>query len=202
MNTTIVTEEVRQFFDAQSCSWDSRTSRDPDLLRSLLAWLPLQPDDSVLDVGTGTGVLLPYIRERVPQGIIDAVDLSPGMLAVAKQKYGADPLMHFIPADITRDPLPHRYRAIILYSVFPHLYRRDETVAHLVAHNLLPGGFLLIAHTEGRKWLNEMHRNRLAPSMRRDLFPALVQARRFRRMGLHVVYAAESAVTYFILLTR
>ena len=110
----------------------------------------------MLDVGTGTGVLLPYIRERNPQGVIDAVDLSPGMLAVAKQKYGTDPFLHFIPADVTRESLSRRYHAILLYSVFPHLARRDETVARLVSRNLMPGGFLLIAHTEGRKWLNEI----------------------------------------------
>ena len=84
MSVVIPTEDLRVFFDAQSRSWDSRMIRDPDLLRCLLAWLPLQSGDSVLDVGTGTGVLLPYIREIAPQGEIDAVDISSGMLAVAQ----------------------------------------------------------------------------------------------------------------------
>lgn len=103
MNVAIHAEDVRQFFDAQSLLWDSLTRRDPELLRSLLAWLPLRPGDAVLDVGTGTGVLLPYIRERDPQGEIDAVDLSPGMLAVARQKYGDDEHIHFISADVSSE---------------------------------------------------------------------------------------------------
>ena len=94
------------FFDAQSRSWDSRMIRDPDLLRCLLAWLPLQSGDSVLDVGTGTGVLLPYIREIAPQGEIDAVDISPGMLAVAQDKYGGDAHIHFISADVSKYATP------------------------------------------------------------------------------------------------
>ena len=176
MSVVIPTEDLRVFFDAQSRSWDSRMIRDPDLLRCLLAWLPLQSGDSVLDVGTGTGVLLPYIREIAPQGEIDAVDISPGMLAVAQDKYGDDAHIHFISA--------------------------DETVARLISDYLLPGGYLLIAHTEGRKWLNAMHRSRLRSSIRHDLFPVSVQARRFRRMGLNVAYAGESRHTYFILLSK
>ena len=133
MSVVIPTEDLRVFFDAQSRSWDSRMIRDPDLLRCLLAWLPLQSGDSVLDVGTGTGVLLPYIREIAPQGEIDAVDISSGMLAVAQDKYGDDAHIHFISADVSKDMLPRRYHAIILYSVFPHLSRRDETVARLIS---------------------------------------------------------------------
>ena len=186
MSVVIPTEDLRVFFDAQSRSWDSRMMRDPDLLRCLLAWLPLQSGDSVLDVGTGTGVLLPYIREIAPQGEIDAVDISPGMLAVAQDKYGGDTHIHFISADVSKDTLPRRYHAIIL----------------LISDYLLPGGYLLIAHTEGRKWLNGMHRSRLRPSIRHDLFPVSVQARRFRRMGLNVAYAGESRHTYFILLSK
>ena len=202
MSVVIPTEDLRVFFDAQSRSWDSRMIRDPVLLRCLLAWLPLQSGDSVLDVGTGTGVLLPYIREIAPQGEIDAVDISPGMLAVAQDKYGGDAHIHFISADVSKDMLPRRYHAIILYSVFPHLSQRDETVARLISDYLLPGGYLLIAHTEGRKWLNAMHRSRLRSSIRHDLFPVSVQARRFRRMGLNVAYAGESRHTYFILLSK
>lgn len=202
MNVAIHAEDVRQFFDAQSLLWDSLTRRDPELLRSLLAWLPLRPGDAVLDMGTGTGILLPYIRERDPQGEIDAVDLSPGMLAVARQKYGDDEHIHFISADVSSETLPRRYQAIILYSVFPHLARRDETVAHLVFDYLQPGGYLLIAQTEGRRSLNDKSRNRFNSTMQRDLFPASVQAGRFRRMGLNVAYAAESPYTYFILLSR
>ena len=86
--------------------------------------------------------------------------------------------------------------------MFPHLSQRDETVARLISDYLLPGGYLLIAHTEGRKWLNAMHRSRLRSSIRHDLFPVSVQARRFRRMGLNVAYAGESRHTYFILLSK
>jgi ubiquinone/menaquinone biosynthesis C-methylase UbiE len=51
----------------------------------LLDALPWTGVKRVLDVGTGTGALLPDIRRRAPSATIFAVDRSPGMLALAAE---------------------------------------------------------------------------------------------------------------------
>ncbi|MCI2425381.1 methyltransferase domain-containing protein [Candidatus Acetothermia bacterium] len=55
--------------------------------RDLVAPLELAPGDCVLEVGAGTGSNLPIIAEQIgKEGKLFALDLSPGMLAVAREK--------------------------------------------------------------------------------------------------------------------
>ena len=51
----------------------------------MLAALPWEGKDRILDVGTGTGALLPDLRSFAPAAAIVGVDLAPGMLKLARQ---------------------------------------------------------------------------------------------------------------------
>jgi SAM-dependent methyltransferase len=48
--------------------------------RRLLANLPLASARCVLDIGCGTGYLLPYLRSAAPSAVVVGVDITPGML--------------------------------------------------------------------------------------------------------------------------
>jgi len=62
--------------------WEPRARR-----QELVDPLSLGPGDSVLEAGVGTGSNLPHIAAQVgPRSTIHAMDLSPGMLAVARAK--------------------------------------------------------------------------------------------------------------------
>ena len=52
----------------------------------LLGALPLASASSILDLGAGTGALLPHLRARTPNAFVYGVDYSEGMLRVAQQK--------------------------------------------------------------------------------------------------------------------
>ena len=156
----------------------------------------------LLDVGTGTGVMIPYIRERVGSYVpIVAVDSSAKMLHEASLRYAGEGV-HFIQADVERDRLAGRFDAILLYSVFPHFRYPVDTIARLVTDNLRCGGRLLIAHAQGRRHLNQIHERLVSQVFSRKLLPVAEQVEQFTRVGLTVTSFDETDESYHILLQR
>ena len=51
-----------------------------------IALLDLKGGETVLDAGTGSGLILPWIAEAMPSGKLVATDLSEGMLAKARER--------------------------------------------------------------------------------------------------------------------
>ena len=68
--------------------WYDRRTRQFQLWRELLVTrLPTQPGDTVLDVGCGTGLCLPLLRDKVGRtGSVVGIDESTQMLAVASAR--------------------------------------------------------------------------------------------------------------------
>lgn len=195
-------KEQTGFFDQVCERWDTMCRHDEKKLRYLLSRISMQSGDSVLDVGTGTGVLIPYIRELNRHGDIRAVDLSSGMIAVASRKYENDEHLLFQIADVESDDIPGRYHQILLYSVFPHLELREKTVFRLVSHNLKPEGVLLIAHSQSREELNRMHRRRDERVSEDMLVDIQAQKQKLEQNGLQVLEAVENDDFYYLIVTR
>ena len=66
--------EIRGFFDRAAPRWATRDF-DRDLMERLVDRVGLAPNDRVLDLGGGTGHLLPALRQRVgPGGRLCVVD--------------------------------------------------------------------------------------------------------------------------------
>ena len=190
------------FFDEVAGTWHKTSRCDEAKVASLLAILQLKPGETVLDVGTGTGVMLPFIRERVGAHVpIVAVDSSEKMLREAFVCCDDDDV-HFVKADVELERLAGRFDAIVLYSVFPPFRYPVDTIARLVTDNLCCGGRLLIAHTQGRTHLNQIHARLLSRVFSRQLLPAAEQAGEFARVGLTVTSFGETDDYYYLLLQR
>ncbi len=59
----------RKFFNDQAEHWDDTArNNDPEKLRKMADRLGIDEDSCVLDVGTGTGVFIPYIAEKLNGG--------------------------------------------------------------------------------------------------------------------------------------
>ena len=94
------------FFDAMAPKWDKIIEVKKDKIGHILDVAELKEGDHVLDVGTGTGVLVPYMADRIgPEGKIDAVDISTAMLERANAKFGHMPNVRFMLADVEEDML-------------------------------------------------------------------------------------------------
>jgi predicted TPR repeat methyltransferase len=150
------TEYVRAVFDGCAEQFESHILglgyRIPGLIRAVLATHPLiargEPVGPVLDLGCGTG-LLGVALSDLPLHSLVGVDLSPGMLAVARQKclYAAlhqSELLKFLTAPA---PSAAQYALMLGADVFCYFGALEELFA--AAHGrLLPGGWLVCSFEE------------------------------------------------------
>ena len=190
-----------QFFDNLAPQWDGdEILSTPEKIRSILSKLPLKVGDDVLDLGTGTGVLIPYIKELIgDSGTITAVDGSMGMLTIAIKKYGDLDNVNFIFADFESTIFDSKFDLIMLYSVYPHLHYPEATLKELL-NNLKPGGSIIVAFPTDETFINNIHRDRKADS---DLLPSAAElAKRFRLWGLRADVLAATADEYIVKITQ
>ena len=181
------------FFDEMAGVWNKTCRYDTRRIEKVLSVLQLKQGDTVLDIGTGTGVMIPFIREQVGHyAPIVAVDSSEKMLREASLRF-PNAGVRFVRADVERDRLGGR---------FPHFRYPVDTIARLVTDNLYCGGRLLIAHSQSREQLNEMHKRISDKVFARDLLPVAEQVAQFTEIGLSVASFDETDEYYYILLQR
>ncbi|MFC4137329.1 MULTISPECIES: class I SAM-dependent methyltransferase [unclassified Microbacterium] len=93
---------IRDAFDARAPVYDeSRMHRE--LADAVATFAASTGATTVIDVATGTGLVLRALRAQLPGARLIGADISPGMLAVAR---GALPEAEWIEADAVALPLP------------------------------------------------------------------------------------------------
>lgn len=153
-----------EFFDRLAPKWDDdEVLSTPERVMDILGKISVTKGMNVLDLGTGTGILVPYLSEMIgPQGHLTAVDLSGGMLEIARKKYGELPNVEFLQLDFEEELIPGSYDLVMLYSVYPHLHAPADTIDWLFRMNMNPGGKLVIAFPCDEKFINNIHHEKKA----------------------------------------
>lgn len=197
-----MTQNEIDFFDALAPDWDKNEVRStPERINEILSVINIKRGDRVLDLGTGTGVLLPYLAERVgAEGHVTAIDISEGMLNIAKAKYGDLPQVDLLKLDFEEEAVPGSYDVILLYSVYPHLHRPFETIEWLLKINTNPGGRIFIAFPSDEKFINEIHHRRNSTSD--HLPPASILTATLRRHAFNATILDDTPDSYLIQITR
>lgn len=193
--------DERSFFDNLAPVWDQNEVRStPERVNRILDLIDIHPAQNILDLGTGTGVLLPYIAERVGEGgRITAIDYSEGMLSRAKEKYGnLNPTPSFINLDFETETIEGVFDRIILYCVYPHLHEPIDTLRWLRKVNLSENGRIIIAFPSSEKFINNIHRERHSDSD--ALPPAKNLAEFFQAHGFDAEVTADDDDAYVITL--
>jgi trans-aconitate 2-methyltransferase len=118
------------------------------------ARLPLTGRERVLDAGCGSGRVTEQLVERLPEGVVVALDGSPAMLDEARRRLGRfGPRVAYVVADL-RQPLPRSgplvepFDAILSTATFHWIADHDALFSEL-AGILRPGG-RLVAQFGGR----------------------------------------------------
>jgi ubiquinone/menaquinone biosynthesis C-methylase UbiE len=160
----------KEFFNARAVTWDENAAeKDVAKLQSMAAKLDIPPGAIVLDVGTGTGVFVPYILRKIGRsGKLVCLDYAKEMLKVARAKNFTGNI-HFVCADIVKTGLPgSMFDAVVCYSVFPHFTHHLHALRE-ICRVLKPGGWLYICHTSSRYAINKIHRS--IPEICDHVFP-------------------------------
>ena len=161
---------LRMYFNQKAASWDETSSeRDVAKLERMAGRLNIELGSVLLDVGTGTGVFLTHLLDRIGKdGCIVALDIAEEMLQKSLAK-GFNSRINYLCADVTNIPLGDGiFNAVVCYSSFPHFHDKPGALAE-VKRVLKRGGRVLICHTSSRTRINEIHRR--VPVVQNDIIP-------------------------------
>lgn len=144
----------REFFNKLAPEWDETTSHDSKKIEKIIQLSSIEKGAKILDIGSGTGILISYFLETLPLSIT-AVDISDNMILRAKQKYRDDRIT-FIRGDIIEYTKEKDFNYLFLYSAYPHFKDKDKLFSHLLSLASY-GGKIVIAHSMGREEINKIH---------------------------------------------
>lgn len=193
-----MTNEEINFFDHLSQTWDANeVLSTPDKILDILSLVGVERNMKILDLGTGTGVLIPFLSEIAgPSGEVMAVDASEGMLEKAVKKFGDLKNVSFVNLDFEKQKIDGYYDLIFLYCVYPHLHAPKETLHYLAANNLSPHGKIIIAFPSDENFINNIHKEKKAES---DLLPSAPELKkRLNEWGLEAEVIAYNKEKYIV----
>lgn len=164
--------------------WLATLGREQTFREKVLRLARLQPGESVLDVGCGTGTLAIAAKRRVgPTGTVYGIDASPKMIARAGKKARRSSVEVFFKNEVAEAlPFPGSQFDAVLTTVMLHHLPPEarRRCAHEMRRVLKPGGRVLAVDfgepaRRGRGLLAHFHR-RHGHVDRRDMTAVLSEA--------------------------
>lgn len=160
----------KQYFNSKAGIWDDAIAeKDTHKLQVLADKLRIMPGSAMLDVGTGTGIFVPFLLQKIgPKGRLVCLDFAEDMLERARQK-NFQGNIEFIAADMHASGLADgSFDTVVCYSSFPH-FSYKPTALREIRRLLKVGGCLYICHSSSREVINNIHS--AIPEVCHDLIP-------------------------------
>jgi ubiquinone/menaquinone biosynthesis C-methylase UbiE len=126
--------ESRAFFEDLAARWDAQQPPDRhEVLQRLLAPFAaeLGAAQAILEVGSGTGALIPCLRERASAARLVSIDLAHAMLWRARRRC---PDAALVQADVHRLPFIQQMGAfdlVVCHNSFPHFADKSTALCEL-----------------------------------------------------------------------
>ena len=170
----------QELFNQAAKNWDKEYN-NPKLQTFLERFGPsfgLLAGQDVLDVGTGTGVLIPFLHKAVgSKGHITAIDYAQGMVDICKAKCAHLSNVSVMVANAENLQFPDKsFDAVTCFGLFPHLDNKIATLNQF--HRVLkPKGRLIIAHALSSAEVKKHHQN-APPVIANDVLPNETEMRK------------------------
>lgn len=138
---------ARAYFDTIAADWDRMRALQADetvVDAEIKAIVRDRPVASLLDVGTGTGRMLGLLAADVPRA--EGIDLSPEMLALARERLQGNGLRHCLVRQADMEHLPGDARDfdVVIFHQVLHYSARPGAAVREAARALNDGGRLVI----------------------------------------------------------
>ncbi len=183
--------DSRDYFDLIANDWDTLTNKEDVVrLNKIVDILAIHEGSKILDIGSGTGVLIPILLQIIKDtGRLFAIDSSRNMLQKAVRKNWGHAAT-FIQADVHALPLTKDlFDFAICYSSFPHFNDKPAALSE-IARVLKKGGTLVIYHTTSMKEVNSLHQKIGGPIKNHTIpekkdFRQMLQYAGFAKIDIH-----------------
>jgi ubiquinone/menaquinone biosynthesis C-methylase UbiE len=193
----------KEYFDHVALNWDCEvTGERLECLNNIIKELRIKSGDYVLDIGSGTGILLPFLIPAVGgKGKVIVLDFSQEMVKQAKAK-DFSAVVDYVRADVTAIPLSDsRIDLAICNSVFPHFGNKAkalEEMARVIRHD----GRLVICHTVSRETINRLHQS-IGGIVANDFLPDESELREMaEQAGLKITRYEDRPKRYLVIAGR
>jgi ubiquinone/menaquinone biosynthesis C-methylase UbiE len=198
--STATKEPRRAFFNARAELWDDpqRERQMQDGLAKFIESSCVADPRCILDVGCGTGVLVPHLLTAYPRAqVVVELDFAEEMLARNRSRFTDARLVRLV-GDATDLLLPDdSVDLIVCFNSAPHL-GQDEAAFRDLFRVLVPGGAIAVGHLKCSRELNRVHGRHAAPIAQDHLPLAPDLAAIFARLGGVDVVAEEYPGWYFV----
>jgi len=203
MSEKRINPKQKNFFNEKAAIWDQITIHDLGKVNYITEKLEICGDEKILDIGTGTGIMIPFYERHLVSGSVIAVDYSDEMIVVARQKYPENehPQISYVVSDLYDLKYCNEFDLVVCYSCFPHFV--DQPLAmEILSKALKKGGRLAVAHSDSAKKINGVHMNG-GVEIANDFLPSMSLLRRMMvECGLSVRFERDDEDYYICIASK
>ena len=191
--------QERLFFENLARNWDeSQPENREQTIHNLLSIFDekIRKHRSILEIGTGTGALIPILSERYPSANVTSIDIAHNMLARAKSRV---PTADLAQCDVHQMPfLNNTFDIAICHNCFPHFSQQSFALLE-IKRVLIEEGELLILHDISRERVNQVHQEAQNSIIHDHILPETpILVERLENIGFSIQALHDSSAHFII----